>query len=108
MQQLWLKNGWVCGTIGCKKLAQGTAGSGRLLVDTGGISFQSIVEGGQVRVREEGGFGSKLAYLDPLDGKMLCRWAMGLGAAMRQRGGGSIEGEAVAARVYAFSQQHIF
>jgi hypothetical protein len=46
--------------------------------------------------------------LDPLDGKMLCRWAMGLGVAMRQRGGGSIEGEAVAARVYAFSQQHIF
>ena len=77
-------------------------------MDTGGISFQSIVEGGQVRVREEGGFGSKLAYLDPLDGKMLCRWAMGLGAAMRRRGGGSIEGEAVAARVYAFSQQHIF
>ncbi len=72
-------------------------------MDTGGISFQIIVEGGQVRVREEGGFGSKLAYLDPLDGKMLCRWAMGLGAAMCQRGGGSIEGEAVAARVYTFS-----
>ena len=68
-------------------------------MDTRGISFQTIVEGGQVRVREEGGFGSKLAYLDPLDGKMLCRWAMGLGAAMRQRGGGSIEGGAVAARV---------
>ena len=90
----------MCGTSGCKKVALGTAGSGRLLVDTGGISFQTIVEGGQVRVREEGGFGSKLAYLDPLDGKMLCRWAMGLGAAMRQRGGGSIEGEPVAARVY--------
>ena len=68
---------------------------------TGGILFQTIVEGGQVRVREEGGFGSKLAYLDPLDGKLLCRWAMGLGAAMRRRGGGSIEGGAVAARVFA-------
>ena len=97
----------MCGTSGCKKVAQGTAGSGRLLVDTGGTSFQTIVEGGQVRVREEGGFGSKLAYVDPLDGKMLCRWAMGLGAAMRQRGGGSIEGEPVATRVYAFSQQHV-
>ena len=93
---------------GCKKLAQGSVGSGILVVATGGILFQTIVEGGQVRVREEGGFGSKLAYLDPLDGKMLCRWAMGLGAAMGRRGGGSIEGGAVAARVYTFSAAHAF
>ena len=60
-------------------------------------------------MREEGGFGSKLAYLDPLDGKLLCRWAMGLGAAMRQRGGGSIEGEPVAdLYICVFSTAHAF
>ena len=50
--------------------------------------------------REEGGFGSKLTDLDPLDGKTLCQRAMAV--AMHQRGGGSIEGGAVAARVFTF------
>ncbi len=45
--------------------------------------------------REEGGFGSKLTDLDPLDGKIL--WQRAIGAAIRQIGGGSIEGGAVAA-----------
>ena len=50
--------------------------------------------------REEGGFGSKLTDLDPLHGKIL--WQRAMAAAMRQRGGGSIEGGAVAARVFTF------
>jgi hypothetical protein len=59
-----------------------------------------------VSSREEGGFGSKLTDLEPLDGKIL--WQRGMAAAMRQRGGGSIEGGAVAARVFTFSASQAF
>ncbi len=76
------------------------------MVAKGGILLETTVESGKVSSREEGGFGSKLTDLDPLDGKIL--WQRAMAAAMRQRGGGSVEGGAVAARVYTFSAAHAF